>query len=111
LPVVFELDKRGEFGDRWMVIHTAVSVPVSAESRSPPTKNLPPPASHEPGRSVNPPPGPPHSGWVQHSAGANRRERIQFRFAVHATSRRWLSFWSLGNYAPPCSDDDSVLFQ
>jgi len=33
---VFELDKRGEFGDRWGVIHTAASVPVSAEARSPP---------------------------------------------------------------------------
>jgi hypothetical protein len=66
-----ELDKRGEFGDRWMVIHTAARVPVSAESRSPPAKNLPPPASHEPGRSTNPPPGPPHSGRVQPCAAAN----------------------------------------
>jgi len=33
---VFEVDKRGEFGDRWGVIHTAASVPVRAEARSPP---------------------------------------------------------------------------
>ena len=37
---VFELDKRGEFGDRWRVIHTAASVPVRAETRSPPIKKL-----------------------------------------------------------------------
>ena len=40
---VFELDKRGEFGDRWMSsIHTAASVPVSAETCSPPIKTCHP---------------------------------------------------------------------
>lgn len=35
MPSIFELDKRGELGDRRMSIPTAASMPVSAERRPP----------------------------------------------------------------------------
>jgi len=69
---VFELDKRGELCDGGISNHAAASVPVDAESCSPPDqKKLTPTRSDEHERPVGRPPGPPHSGWVQPCAAAN----------------------------------------
>ena len=105
---VFELDKRGEFGDRWGVIHTAASVPVRAEARSPPILKTTTTGSDERKGNSIPPPGPPRSGWVQPVTGADADWRSQSAFAGSVFWFGAAQFWSLGSIYAHAATDDSI---